>query len=45
MAREYPAGTTISFEETLTDGNYQSRIDALVHDTTNNTYDLYEIKK
>jgi hypothetical protein len=44
VAREYPAGTTISFEETLTDGNYQSRIDALVHDTTNNTYDLYEIK-
>ncbi|NCS94915.1 MAG: DUF2779 domain-containing protein [Leptospira sp.] len=44
VAREYPAGTTISFEETLTDGNYQSRIDALVHDKTNNTYDLYEIK-
>ena len=44
VAREYPVGTTISFEETLTDGNYQSRIDALVHDTTNNTYDLYEIK-
>jgi hypothetical protein len=44
VALEYPAGTTISFEETLTDGNYQSRIDALVHDTTNNTYDLYEIK-
>ncbi len=44
IALEYPAGTTISFEETLTDGNYQSRIDALVHDTTNNTYDLYEIK-
>lgn len=44
VAREYPAGTTISFEATLTDGNYQSRIDALVHDTLNNTYDLYEIK-
>lgn len=41
---DYPAGSTISFEETLTDGNYQSRIDALVHNTTNNTYDLYEIK-
>ena len=44
VALEYPAGTTISFEETLTDGNYQSRIDALVHDNTNDTYDLYEIK-
>ncbi len=41
---QYPAGTTLTFEATLTDGNYESRIDALVHDTTNNTYDLYEIK-
>lgn len=44
VAREYPAGTTISFEEVLEDGNYQSRIDALVHDVVHNTYDLYEIK-
>jgi hypothetical protein len=44
VAREYPAGTTVSFEVTLTDGNYQSRIDALVHDRVHNTYDLYEIK-
>lgn len=41
---EYPAGTTISFEATQTDGNYESRIDALVHDNQHNTYDLYEIK-
>lgn len=41
---EYPDGTTLSFEATLTDGNYESRIDALAHDNTNNTYDLYEIK-
>jgi hypothetical protein len=41
---QYPAGTTLEFEVTLTDGNYESRIDALVHDTTRNTYDLYEIK-
>ncbi len=44
VATQYPAGTTLSFEATLTDGNYESRIDALVHDTVNNTYDLYEIK-
>jgi hypothetical protein len=41
---QYPAGTTLTFEATLTDGNYESRIDALVHDTVHNTYDLYEIK-
>lgn len=44
VAREYPEGTVLTFEATLIDGNYQSRIDALVHDTVNNTYDLYEIK-
>ncbi|MDQ3008166.1 MAG: hypothetical protein M3Q81_01065 [bacterium] len=44
VVHEYPAGTTISFEATLTDGNYESRIDALIHDTVHNTYDLYEIK-
>lgn len=44
VATQYPAGTTLAFEATLTDGNYESRIDALVHDTPNNTYDLYEIK-
>lgn len=44
VATQYPAETTLSFEATLTDGNYESRIDALVHDSTNNTYDLYEIK-
>jgi len=44
VAREYPNGTTITFEATLTDGNYESRIDALVHDIVHNTYDLYEIK-
>lgn len=44
VATQYPIGTTLTFEATLTDGNYESRIDALVHDTVNNTYDLYEIK-
>ena len=44
VTAEYPVGTTLTFEVTLTDGNYESRIDALVHDTTHNTYDLYEIK-
>lgn len=44
VSTQYPAGTTLTFEATLTDGNYESRIDALVHDTVNNTYDLYEIK-
>lgn len=37
VATQYPAGTTLTFEATLTDGNYESRIDALVHDTVNNT--------
>lgn len=41
---EYPPGSTIDFQYVLTDGSYESRIDALVHDTLNNTYDLYEIK-
>ncbi len=41
---EYPPGSTIDFQYVLTDGNYEARIDALVHDTLNNTYDLYEIK-
>lgn len=44
VATQYPAGTTLTFEATLADGNYESRIDALVHDTVNNTYDLYEVK-
>lgn len=44
VATQYPAGTTLSFEATLTDGNYESRIDALVHDQNINSYDLYEIK-
>lgn len=44
VAREYPEGTVLAFEATLTDGNYESRIDALVHDVVHNTYDLYEIK-
>lgn len=41
---QYSAGTTLEFEVVLSDGNYESRIDALVHDTKHNTYDLYEIK-
>ena len=41
---DYPKGSTIDFQHILTDGNYESRIDALIHDVGNNTYDLYEIK-
>jgi len=44
VTTDYPADSTIDFQHILTDGNYESRIDALVHDTANNTYDLYEIK-
>ncbi len=44
VASQYPAGTVLSFQTTLTDGNYEARLDALVHDTVHNTYDLYEIK-
>lgn len=44
VLREYPPGSTIEFEVTLTDGEYVTRVDALVHDTTHNTYDIYEIK-
>lgn len=44
VAREYPPGSTISFETTLVDGEYQTRLDALVHDVVHNTYDIYEIK-
>lgn len=41
---EYPTGSTIEFEITLVDGEYSTRVDVLVHDTTHNTYDIYEIK-
>ncbi len=44
VRREYPAGSTVSFQYQLIDGNYQAKIDALVHDVQNDTYDLYEIK-
>lgn len=44
VASEYPAGSTIEFQYQLVDGNYEAKIDALVHDVVNNTYDLYEIK-
>jgi len=44
VAREYPPGSTIEFEVPLTDGEYTTRVDALVHDTLHNTYDMYEIK-
>jgi hypothetical protein len=44
VLREYPPGSTIEFEVNLVDGEYGTRVDALVHDTTNNTYDIYEIK-
>lgn len=44
VAREYPAGSTIDFQYRLDDDSYEAKIDALVHDVANNTYDLYEIK-
>jgi hypothetical protein len=43
VATEYP-DAQLSFEETLIDGNFESRIDALVHDNIYDTYDMYEIK-
>jgi len=44
VSREYPLGSTISFQVVVQDNDYEARIDALVHDIVNNTYDLYEIK-
>ncbi len=44
LKNEYPGGSTIEFQYQLTDGSYEAKIDALVHDAVNNTYDLYEIK-
>ena len=41
---DYPGGSTISFEETVDDGNYEARLDGLVHDVVHDTYDIYEIK-
>jgi hypothetical protein len=43
VAREYPQAT-ISFQAVYRDDGFMARIDALVHDTVHNTYDLYEIK-
>jgi len=43
VTQEYPKAT-LSFQETLVDGDYECRIDALVHDKIYDTYDLYEIK-
>jgi hypothetical protein len=40
---QYPQAS-ISFQTTFIDGEFQSRIDALVHDEIYDTYDLYEIK-
>ncbi|MFZ5376474.1 MAG: DUF2779 domain-containing protein [Patescibacteria group bacterium] len=44
VATQYPTGSTIHFQYQLVDGGYEAKIDALVHDVVNNTYDLYEIK-
>lgn len=38
------AGQELSFEKTFTDGQFQTRVDALVHDHDQGAYDLYEIK-
>lgn len=44
VSREYPVGSTVTFQVVVEDGEYEARIDALVHDVVNNTYDIYEIK-
>lgn len=44
LRAEYPAGSTISFEDVLIDGDYEARADAIIHDTQNDTFDIYEIK-
>lgn len=44
VAVMYPAKSTVSFEVTLVDGNFESRVDALVHNAESGSYDLYEIK-
>lgn len=44
VAKDYPAGSSIEFQYQLSDGQYEAKIDALVHDVVNNTYDLFEIK-
>ena len=42
--RNYSPGSQLQFEAALTDGQYESRIDALVYDAATKSYDLYEIK-
>lgn len=43
LAKKYNS-FTIETEQTFTDGHFQTRVDALVHDTEDNVYDIYEIK-
>lgn len=40
---QYP-DADLRFEQTLINGDYESRVDAVVHDNIYDTYDLYEIK-
>ena len=44
VARDYPLGSTISFQTVIKDSEYEARVDALVHNAKDNTYDIYEIK-
>lgn len=41
---DYSVGSTITFQQVLVDGDYEARLDALVHDVVNDSYDIYEIK-
>lgn len=38
------SGNILSFQDTLRDGIFEARLDALVHDPLTGTYDIYEVK-
>lgn len=42
--RTHYADGQLSFQETLRDGEFEARLDALVFDATDNVYDIYEVK-
>jgi hypothetical protein len=37
-------GEELLWQQTFSDGQYEARLDAMVHKTSSNSYDLYEIK-
>ena len=43
IVRQKP-GCQISFQKTYSDGPFEARVDALVHNPANNSHELYEIK-